>query len=123
MLSLETKDECITRLTKGKITSLPKSENEVERPTIVRCKKSGEQFCCEKCRHKSDIDYDRLLLPVLGPIGELNELWMDMHFPPETASIALVYRLLAMRRLDPNVDQFILEKGTFIYCINVILKI
>ena len=39
MLPLETKDECITRLTKGKICSLPKSETDNQSPKIVRCRK------------------------------------------------------------------------------------
>ena len=72
---------------------------------------SDEKFCCEECKHKADMDYGRLLLPAKKAIDELDDLWRDMHFPPESASIALVYRLLAMRRLDPVIHQFILDKG------------
>ena len=34
-------------------------------------------------------------------------MWRDIHFPPETSSITLVYRLLAMKRLDPTVNEFL----------------
>ena len=55
--------------------------------------------------------YDRMLLPLRQQLDELDDLWRDIHFPPETASIALVYRLLAMKRLDPTVAQFLESKG------------
>ena len=41
---------------------------------------------------------------------ELDDLWRDIHFPPESASIGLVYRLLAMKRLDPKIDEFLQAK-------------
>ena len=41
--------------------------------------------------------YDRMLLPLRQQLDELDDLWRDIHFPPESASITLVYRLMAMR--------------------------
>ena len=55
--------------------------------------------------------YNRMLTTVKDKIEEIDDLWRDIHFPPETASIALVYRLLAMKRLDPTVAQFLESKG------------
>ena len=54
-----------------------------------------------------------MLTTVKDKIEEIDDLWRDIHFPPETASIALVYRLLAMKRLDPTVAQFLESKGEF----------
>ena len=55
--------------------------------------------------------YNRMLTTVRDKIEEIDDLWRDIHFPPETASIALVYRLLAMKRLDPTVAEFLESKG------------
>ena len=39
MKPLETQDECIQRLTRNKISSLPKTENTYQAPSIVKCTK------------------------------------------------------------------------------------
>ena len=65
MLPLETENEAILRLTQGEIICLPKCEkSEVNEPKIVRCQKSGQEFCCEKCRQEADLSFDRMLLPL-----------------------------------------------------------
>ena len=73
--------------------------------------KRGEIFCSEKCKNEADMKYNRMLTTVRDKIEEIDDLWRDIHFPPETASIALVYRLLAMKRLDPTVAEFLESKG------------
>jgi len=110
MRPLETQDECIQRLTKNKISSLPKTEHTYQAPPIIKCTKRGEIFCSEKCKNEADMKYNRMLTTVKDKIEEIDDLWRDIHFPPETASIALVYRLLAMKRLDPNVAEFLESK-------------
>jgi len=111
MIPLESESEAACRLTNGKILSVPKSEENYTPPeSIVTCSKSGLSFCSENCRAKADLAYDRMLLPLRAKLDELDDLWRDIHFPPESASIGLVYRLLAMKRLDPKIDEFLQAK-------------
>ena len=45
MIPLETENECVDRLTKGKITTLPKTENsEINVPQIIICNKRELYF-------------------------------------------------------------------------------
>ena len=47
----------------------------------------------------------RLLGQEWENVKSLESLWRDLHFPPETATIMLMLKLLAMKRLDPSVAQ------------------
>ena len=68
-------------------------------------------ICCEKCKQEADLAFDRMLLPLRAQLDEIEDLWRDIHFPPETATITLVYRLLAMKRLDPQVNEYLESLG------------
>jgi len=110
MIPLESEDEAVCRLSGGSIVTIPKHDDTYYPGNIVTCSKSQQSFCDEKCRKSADMAYDRMLLPLRQQLDELDDLWRDIHFPPESASITLVYRLMAMRRLDPQIDEFINEK-------------
>ena len=111
MIPLESENEAVLRLTQGEIICLPKCEKSMKEPTIVKCHKSGQEFCCEKCKQEADLAFDRMLLPLRAQLDEIEDLWRDIHFPPETATITLVYRLLAMKRLDPQVNEYLESLG------------
>lgn len=101
---LELPNDCITRLTKGKITNLPENEWSVRYspPEAIKCHKSEVEYCSQECIRNADHEYMRLLVPNWNAVEELEDLWRDIHFPPEEASIMLMVKLLAMKQLDPS---------------------
>ncbi|CBY14440.1 unnamed protein product [Oikopleura dioica] len=67
----------------------------------IVCQKTGLSYCSEECLKKADYNYMRLLIPNWEAVMEVEDLWRDMHFPPEEASIMLIMKMLAMRYLEP----------------------
>merc|ERR1712019_65508 len=73
-----------------------------QRKEIVKCPRCQEKYCCEGCFEKAEQKYHKVLC--LGsdrrnaehPINKLEEAWKKIHYPPETASIMLILKMLAM---------------------------
>jgi len=104
MRALEEPDQCIARLTQGEITHLPENDWSAQgykKIVPVVCQKTGLSYCSEDCLKKADYNYMRLLIPNWEAVMEVEDLWRDMHFPPEEASIMLIMKILAMRYLEP----------------------
>ena len=53
---------------------------------------------------------------------EVEDLWRDMHFPPEEASIMLIMKMLAMRYLEPAMATKFETFGSFSIILNKIKK-
>jgi hypothetical protein len=59
-------------------------------------------YCNKECREKAWTSYHKCLC--LGqaredpdhPVNKLMEIWRNMHYPPETASIMLLLKMIAM---------------------------
>lgn len=98
---LESSNEAIIRLTKANVTSLPEIDFQEEPVKVVKCTKTGTEYCCEECLKEADYRYMRMLSGEWENVKELDSLWRDLHFPPETATVTLMLKILAIKRLDP----------------------
>lgn len=109
MSALETACDNLRRLTKDPQLSLPhKDLDAVDPSSQVECPHCSLRYCSAACRDQGWRRYHQLLC--LGPSAQdeihpsnmLDEIWRNSHFPPETASVHLVTRIIAMIRIDPD---------------------
>ena len=74
----------------------------VESSSHVACPHCRLRYCSASCRDEAWRLHHHLLCLGPGvddemhPSNVLDELWKNSHFPPETASIHLITRILAM---------------------------
>lgn len=102
---LEAPNEAIRRLTKNEIETLPDEFGEMAKNKIEICRKTEMEFCSEECAKDADYLYMKLLNENWKSVLELDEFWRDIHFPPETATIMLIIKLLAMKRIDESLSK------------------
>ncbi|UXI19475.1 DNA damage-binding protein 1-like [Sarcoptes scabiei] len=103
---LETAEQNVSRLAKQTI-SLPDAEEfcETDQSKIVQCVCS-ERYCSEECRQIAFQSFHQYLCPSKLPtksieiLQNLCELWKSIHYPPETASIMLLIKILVMFKND-----------------------
>ncbi|XP_071448093.1 protein-lysine N-trimethyltransferase SMYD5 [Hetaerina americana] len=103
--SLETTEENVRRLTGNSNISLPFPEC---CPTVkenhTKCFACGVQYCSKECQEQAWKQYHMTLCvgtceeSPSHPLNILNEAWKQMHYPPETASIMLLARIIATVR-------------------------
>uniref|UniRef100_A0A1A9WRS9 Protein-lysine N-trimethyltransferase SMYD5 n=1 Tax=Glossina brevipalpis TaxID=37001 RepID=A0A1A9WRS9_9MUSC len=119
---LETVIENIRRLANQSNLAVPLTEYD---PTaqwskqFTCCPKCKVRYCSEDCRIEALKRYHRVAC--LGsyrndeshPINKLNEIWKKMHYPPETGTIMLLVRLLAMYRESINKKEFLENLQSF----------
>ena len=55
----------------------------------------------------------RLLSLEWEKVTELESLWRDLHMPPETATVMLMLKLLAMKRLNSSIGDLLDTYGNF----------
>ncbi|XP_067884766.1 histone-lysine N-trimethyltransferase SMYD5 [Heterodontus francisci] len=103
MKSLETAEENSRRLSGNPSLILPHLEQcSVRKELLVTCPACLELYCSVECRKAALKQYHQVLC--LGPskddpqhpLNKLQEGWRNMHYPPETASIMLMARMVAM---------------------------
>ena len=76
MKPLETQDECIQRLTRNKISSLPKTENTYQAPAIVKCtKRKASKFSVDFSFFSNWIKMSLRLFKLRGDIKRGNILF------------------------------------------------
>lgn len=99
---LETAEENARRLTAKPDLILPHPECDgTNKSSHVVCPQCAVTYCSSECRDQAFNQYHKTLCcNVLGgdpnhPLEKLNEAWKKMHYPPETASIMLLARILA----------------------------
>ncbi|XP_064631113.1 histone-lysine N-trimethyltransferase SMYD5-like [Lineus longissimus] len=111
MKSLETAEEMYRRLASLPSASLPHYEccdrkcHEGEHVTCPHCQ---ILYCSARCRDQAWSQHHQTLC--LGasrddpdhPLNKLQETWRNMHFPPETASIMILVRMIAMVKQTSN---------------------
>uniref|UniRef100_A0A1A9UIH0 Protein-lysine N-trimethyltransferase SMYD5 n=1 Tax=Glossina austeni TaxID=7395 RepID=A0A1A9UIH0_GLOAU len=122
MRPLETITENIRRLANQPALAVPLTEYD---PTaqwlkqFTSCSKCRVRYCSEECRIEALKRYHRIAC--LGsyrndnshPINKLNEIWKKMHYPPETGTIQLLVRLLAMYQESNNKKEFLENLQSF----------
>lgn len=102
---LESAEENVRRLAQDQSINLPFQEYCPTIPILnhfTKCPNCDTRYCSETCRLESFQKYHAALcLPqninnIDHPLNILNEVWKSMHYPPETGSITLIVRILAM---------------------------
>lgn len=101
--SLETAEQQCQRLTENPVFTLPFPECcEAKVDKYVVCPQCQVVYCCEECRTAAWTEYHRTLC--MGPsrqdgdhpLARLCEAWRNTHYPPETSSIMLLAKMIAM---------------------------
>lgn len=60
------------------------------------------KYCCKECQDRAWQEYHKTLCmgpskdDAEHPLNRLQEAWRNMHYPPETSSIMLIVKILAM---------------------------
>jgi len=101
--SLETAEEMAQRLTGQPGLSLPFPECcSVDPSQFSACPQCQVLYCSETCRQLAWDQYHQVLCmgpsreDPTHPLAQLAETWRSFHYPPETTSIMLLARILAM---------------------------
>ncbi|XP_050396581.1 histone-lysine N-trimethyltransferase SMYD5 isoform X1 [Patella vulgata] len=101
--SIEKAEAMTRRLANNPALTLPFPECcEVKTEQIVVCPQCQMLYCSEECRKASWDRHHQVLC--LGsssqdsdhPLARLQEIWRNIHYPPETASIMLICKMIAM---------------------------
>lgn len=106
MRPLESAQENIRRLAEDSTINLPHLKQccTTNRSLHCACVNCGIGYCSEDCRSQAYHLYHQSLC--LGenhqnpshPINVLLDAWKQIHFPPETTTIYLIIKLLAMMK-------------------------
>ncbi|XP_051894558.1 histone-lysine N-trimethyltransferase SMYD5 isoform X1 [Pristis pectinata] len=103
MRSLETAEENSRRLSGNPSLNLPHPEQcTVRKELFDTCPMCQVLYCSTECKQAALKQYHQVLC--LGPskddpqhpLNKLQEGWRNMHYPPETASIMLMARMVAI---------------------------
>ncbi|KAH0554861.1 SET and MYND domain-containing protein 5 [Cotesia glomerata] len=102
MYPLENAEENVRRLTGKKNLVLPYPEYcEMKKELFAECPECGIKFCSNECLKEAFSKYHRILCSQTRgnkeghPLEKLKETWKQMHYPPETATIMLLARMIA----------------------------
>ncbi|XP_068746514.1 histone-lysine N-trimethyltransferase SMYD5-like isoform X2 [Montipora capricornis] len=128
--SLESAEQMARRLTGNATLELPHASKccEITRfgQKIFNCHRCQVKYCSDECRQYAWDRYHKTLC--LGenegdpnhPLEMLQEAWRKMHYPPETASVMLIARMIAtvLQETDPEGMQELFES----FCHSVVNK-
>lgn len=103
---LETTDENIKRLTNNENIVVPYPNLcPTEKTQHVYCD-CGVGFCSASCKELSWEQYHQYLCTLRNPsVNKLLLAWSDFHYPPETCSIMIVLKMIAIIELSHNYDE------------------
>ncbi len=100
MRPLEDALENVRRLTENSSISLPFVSQccTTNKQTHCKCEKCGVEYCSDRCRHQAFLTYHQTLCSVTNSTSYnlIMEFWRSIHLPPETTSIELILKLLAI---------------------------
>ncbi|XP_067642634.1 histone-lysine N-trimethyltransferase SMYD5 [Eurosta solidaginis] len=122
MRPLETVTLNVRRLANNNALVVPLLEHDLTKPWIeqfTQCTRCKVRYCSEDCRIEALNKYHRIAC--MGafhaddthPINVLNEIWKKMHYPPETGTIMLLVRLMAMYKQSNNKKEFLESLQSF----------
>lgn len=101
--SLENAEEQSRRLTNNLSITLPYLQCcEVQQDQHVVCQQCQVKYCCKECQDRAWQEYHKTLCmgpskdDAEHPLNRLQEAWRNMHYPPETSSIMMIVKILAM---------------------------
>ncbi|KAK2713934.1 hypothetical protein QYM36_009731 [Artemia franciscana] len=109
MKPLETAEENVKRLTGNPDYTLPHPEySNTDKNLHTYCPDCRIRYCSRLCFDKAYDSYHKVLclrssiLDPDNPLVILNESWKQMHYPPETATVMLIARILAILKQHPS---------------------
>ncbi|XP_061393636.1 histone-lysine N-trimethyltransferase SMYD5 [Musca vetustissima] len=122
MRPLETVTENVRRLASNQTLVVPLTEHDPTKQWLEQftvCPNCKIRYCSEDCRVEALKKYHRV--GCMGnfrqddshPINRLNEIWKKMHYPPETGTIMLLVRLMAMYQQSSNKPEFLESLQSF----------
>ncbi|XP_044017428.1 SET and MYND domain-containing protein 5 [Aphidius gifuensis] len=109
MQPLETAEENARRLTGNKNLILPHQECcETQKNKITQCPACGIGYCSVDCLNEAYQKYHQVVClqsrvkDPSNPLIRLKETWKQMHYPPETATIMLIAKIIAIVNQSPD---------------------
>ncbi|XP_068130306.1 histone-lysine N-trimethyltransferase SMYD5 isoform X2 [Hyperolius riggenbachi] len=100
--SLETAEENARRLAGNVHIALPYPELcTIQNGLHQQCPECQVSYCSAECRKAAKDQYHQVLCLASSrdnqahPLNKLEEAWRNMHYPPETASVMLMARMVA----------------------------
>ncbi|XP_033214772.1 SET and MYND domain-containing protein 5 [Belonocnema kinseyi] len=106
---LETAQENVFRLCGKRDIILPYPECcETKKEFITDCETCGVKYCSSECKSQAFQRYHQTLCLQSRekdkghPLVQLNEIWKQLHYPPETATIMLVAKMVALVNQSPD---------------------
>nr|XP_037863036.1 SET and MYND domain-containing protein 5 isoform X4 [Chlorocebus sabaeus] len=112
--ALEKAEENAQRLTGKPGQVLPHPELcTVRKDLHQNCPHCQVMYCSAECRLAATEQYHQVLCPgpsqddPLHPLNKLQEAWRSVHYPPETASIMLMARMVATVKQAKDKDRWI----------------
>ncbi|XP_078053469.1 SET and MYND domain containing, class 5 [Augochlora pura] len=120
---LETAEENVHRLTGNSTIILPHTECcETKKELITECSECGTKYCSIECQNEAYARYHRTLClhsrekDESHPLVQLNETWKQMHYPPESGTIMLPARMVAIVNQADNKDEVLSTFSQFCHC-------
>ena len=121
---LETSEENVRRLSDDETIVLPYKEQccPTNKSTQVACSCNFVRFCSVDCQTQAWQMYHKVLCPseqtnsqqhLAIALKELCDFWKSIHYPPETASIMLLVKILASIKQSINPNEFISKLKEF----------
>jgi hypothetical protein len=106
MKPLETAEENVRRLAETSTISLPLLSQccQTEKNLHALCPQCGIEYCSEACRAEALQLYHQSLCVGENrknpnfPLNILMDIWKQIHLPPETTTIYLILKLIAMMK-------------------------
>ncbi|XP_062574950.1 histone-lysine N-trimethyltransferase SMYD5-like [Saccostrea cucullata] len=114
--SLETAEKQSQRLTENEALTLPYPEcDETDPSQYTDCPHCQVTYCCLDCQKRAWEGYHQTLCMGSSrddenhPLNKLQDMWRNIHFPPETCSIMLIAKMIAKVKQSKDKSD-ILEK-------------
>ncbi|EDW51593.1 SET and MYND domain-containing protein 5 [Drosophila sechellia] len=122
MRPLETVLENVRRLASDPKVEVPLLQHDPTAQWVAQftqCPRCKVRYCSEDCLMEAQKRYHRVAC--MGafhsddthPINVLNETWKKMHYPPETGSIMLIVRLMAIYQQSTKKEEFLEQLQSF----------
>ncbi|XP_076651451.1 SET and MYND domain containing, class 5 [Halictus rubicundus] len=120
---LETAEENVHRLTENSTIILPHPECcETKKELIVECPDCATKYCSIECQNEAYSRYHSTLCfrtrekDESHPLVQLNETWKQMHYPPESGTIMLPARMVAIVNQADNKEEVLSTFSQFCHC-------
>ncbi|EZA59880.1 hypothetical protein DMN91_001430 [Ooceraea biroi] len=120
MAPLETAEENVQRLAGNCEMFLPHMGCcKTDKSSITECLACGVKYCSLNCQNEAFKRYHSTLclqsrnVDTNHPLVQLNEMWKRMHYPPETATVMLLARMVAMVNQADNKEEVLATFSQF----------